>query len=485
MGFRIFDPMTPLRSTEAREVGHDWFDLITHTLRRGVRIDLALCDFDPVAASKIHRLTWRSIRMLLAAAELAGPEAAPLNVIAAMHPARIDYLPRVLLYGHVRGELRERSEWLAEMAPGPRARAVAEMPGLVRHIVPRGDSYAPKAWPLAALVPTTHHQKLAVFDREWLYIGGLDLDERRYDDWSHDQPGPQTWHDVQVLLRGPAAQDAHDHLGRFLDEVAGRRPVAPSAGRLLRTLSGRRPRSVGASMAPKPLIDELAQLHYRETKRAERFIYLESQFFRDRRMAHALADAARANPALHCILILPAAPEDVAFQDRRKIDARFGEFLQAHCLRKIRRAFGSRLFIGCPAQRRREQSRTELGRDVYAGAPLVYVHAKVSVFDDRLAVISSANLNGRSMRWDTEAGIAFDDPADVTHLRGRCFEHWLPPDAEGPLLSAQTATGAWARLAARNASLPPAARRGFILPYEIKPGEIFGRGLPGVPEEMV
>ena len=47
LGFRIFDPRTPLYSEAGRAVGADWFDLLVHTLGRGVRIELALCDFDP------------------------------------------------------------------------------------------------------------------------------------------------------------------------------------------------------------------------------------------------------------------------------------------------------------------------------------------------------------------------------------------------------------------------------------------------------
>ena len=480
MGFRIFDPLTPLYSEAGRAVGRDWFDLIVHALGRGVRVDLALCDFDPVVASGLHRLTWRSIRVMLAAAEVAGPRAR-LNVIAAMHPARVARLPRMLLYGHIRGELRSRSEWLSDMPGERRARALGEMPGLARHLVPRGDRYAPRPFMSAGLVPATHHQKLAVFDEEWLYIGGLDLDERRYDTLDHERPGPETWHDVMVLVQGPAAADAHAHLGRFLDEVAGRVPPAPDAGRLLRTLSKKRARP-HIKLSPEPLIDELAQLHYRAVAGAERFVYLESQFFRDRRLARVMAQAARDNPRLTCILILPAAPEDVAFDDNRGVDARFGEYLQAHCVRGIRRAFGRRLFIGCPARPVLQMSDR---RDVYAKAPIIYVHAKVSVFDDRLACVSSANLNGRSFRWDTETGVAFDAPADVRRLRRRCFEHWLPEDADPACFAPETAARSWAAIADDNLRRHPARRRGFILPYSTRQAERFGHGVPGVPEEMV
>lgn len=480
MGFRIFDPLTPLRSEAARAVGRDWFDLMVHTLRRGVRVDLALCDFDPVVASGLHRATWRSLRILLAAAEIAGPQAR-LRVVAAMHPARVARLPRMLLYGRIRAELRTRTAWLAGMSDGQRTRALDEMPGLVRYLVPRGDGYAPAPFVLAGLVPTTHHQKLAVFDEEWLLIGGLDLNERRYDTPVHDRPGRETWHDVMVLVQGEAARHAHAHLGRFLDEVAGRVPPAPDAGFVLRTLSKKRDRP-HLKLSPEPLVDELAQLHYRAVAGAERFVYLESQFFRDRRLARVMAEAAERNPRLTCILILPAAPEDVAFENNRSMDARFGEHLQAHCVRKIRRAFGRRLFVGCPA---RPVLQLSGDRDVYAKAPIIYVHAKVSVFDDALACVSSANLNGRSFRWDTEAGLAFDAPADVRRLRRRLFEHWLPRDAGPDCFSPETAALSWAAIAEENMRRHPARRRGFLLPYSTRRAERFGHDLPGIPEEMV
>ena len=65
------------------------------------------------------------------------------------------------------------------------------------------------------------------------------------------------------------------------------------------------------------------------------------------------------------------------------------------------------------------------------------------------------------------------------------MEHWLPADAGADFFDPERALLAWWRLAARNAKLPPARRRGFILPYDLKSAEIFGRAFPLVPEEMV
>jgi phospholipase D1/2 len=73
----------------------------------------------------------------------------------------------------------------------------ATCPGLARTADDR-DGSPRAALGLPRLHPATHHQKLAVFDRRRLYIGGLDLDERRWDTPEHDRPGAETWQDLQL-----------------------------------------------------------------------------------------------------------------------------------------------------------------------------------------------------------------------------------------------------------------------------------------------
>ena len=97
-GFRIFDPKTRLRSPEGQAIGETWFDLIVHILRRGVNFTLYISDFDPVAAAELHRSTWSSIRMLVAARE-AAQAGKRLRLVPAAHPARVGVIP-TLLFTH-------------------------------------------------------------------------------------------------------------------------------------------------------------------------------------------------------------------------------------------------------------------------------------------------------------------------------------------------------------------------------------------------
>jgi phosphatidylserine/phosphatidylglycerophosphate/cardiolipin synthase-like enzyme len=485
-GFRVFDLKTRLRSPEALAIGPTWFHLVIHTLRRGVSLNLVLSDFDPVARPRLHRATWRTVRMFWAAAELAGP-GANLRVQPSMHSAVAGLWPRMMFWPLVQSRIARLAGWLRRQLREHRVTALREMPGASAMLAAKDALPRPRLLSLPPLYPATHHQKLAVFDGSKLYIGGLDLDERFYDTPDHQLPAHETWHDVQLMVEGPVALDARAHLLGCLDIISGRvepsRPAPEQEGlRLVRTLSRRRGRGAWRFISPEPAVAEIESAHHAAMQAAQRLIYIETQYFRDRRMARLLAREARRKPDLKLILILPAAPDDVAFEGATGLDARLGEFLQSKCLRILRRGFGRRLFVGGAAQPRRSRDR---GRAQLKGAPLVYIHAKVSIFDDDLAIVSSANLNGRSLRWDTEAGLVITDPATVANLRHRLMDHWLPQGAGADYFDLDRALHAWWALAARNAKVSPGARRGFILPYNQREAEVFGRAFPLVPDEMV
>lgn len=485
-GFRVFDLKTALRSPEALAVGATWFDLIIHTLRRGVEVRIVLADFDPVARPRLHRATWRTVRMFWAAAEMAGPDAR-LEVVPSMHSAVAGIWPRLLFWPVVKSRLGRVAGWLRRQVESHRMTALREMPGVERMLVAKDEIPRPRVFVVPPLYPATHHQKLAVFDGRRLYIGGLDLDERFYDTPDHRQPAHETWHDVQLVLDGPVAGDARAHLLDFLAIISGETdPAGPAPDRdglrFVRTLSRRRVRGAWRFISPEPAVNEIEMAHREAIAGAERLIYVETQYFRDRSLARRLAEEARKKPELRMILILPAAPDDVAFEGSTGIDARLGEFLQAKCLRILRRGFGRRLFVGGAAQPRRTRAK---GRAQLRGAPLVYIHAKVSIFDEQRAIVSSANLNGRSLRWDTEAGVVLSDPETVVALRQRLMAHWLPEGAAADFFDPLRAVPAWWALATRNAKLAPDRRRGFLLPYDLKSAEKFGRAFPLVPDEMV
>lgn len=491
--FRVFDLATKLRSTEARAIGDTWLDLVAHTLSRGVEINIVIADFDPIAAADLHRSTWRSVRQFTAAEAIAG-DAARLSVKAARHPARVGVMPQMIFWPMAAQKLRHHCRDLAQLTPAVRHTQLRDMPNLRANLKPLTEAHdQPRArfTPPPHLYPVTHHQKLACFDSETLYIGGLDLDERRFDTKDHKRAAGATWHDVQLIVTGPVVADAETHLRGFhaATQAGAAAPKPPASPDFLTTLS--QARGFGpTAIAPHNISESLLKAHLQGIKAARRLIYIETQFLRDRRISKALCAAAKARPELRAIIILPAAPEDVAFENNTGPDARFGEYLQARNLRHMRRAFGARLFVGAPvrpvtapdadADEDADQNRAALHR-----APLIYVHAKVSIFDDQSAIVSSANLNGRSLRWDTEAGLRITDAEQITHLRQRVFSHWLTDDGTAAHFDPATAQAAWADTAQENVTRPPERRDGFIVPYDRSAAENFGAPVPAVPEEMV
>lgn len=485
--FMVFDLSTRLRSPEALAIGKTWFDLVVHTLNRGVSLHICISDVDPIARAALHREATRQLRMFSAAAAVAKPRP-KLHVVRARHPAQTGVLVRLAIWPYIMKKLFKTAGWLNGLSPEHRAAALRDMDGIRQNMVLRANgTVAPRLWSLPRLFPAVHHQKLAVIDRRTLYIGGLDLDERRFDNPAHNRPSSQTWHDVQLMIEGPVVAEAQQHLQTF-HEVIDRRLAPPKARRLLRTLSTPKRGSLW-HFGPDPVVSELRSAHLILSRRARNFIYLESQYFRDIGLAKALAETAGRTPALQMILILPAAPDDVAFDRKRGLEARFGEAMQANALRILRKGFGSRLFVGSPAQPRPARSKSEgdqfMRRDRLHGAPLIYVHAKVSVFDDSAAIVSSANLNGRSLRWDTEAGVYLTKENDVIELRHRVMAHWLPTDPGHDAFDTATAVRAWTRIAWRNAARPPAERQGYLLPHDFAAAEAFGWNLPILPAEFV
>lgn len=478
MSFRVFDPWTRLRSPEAREIGEVWLDLIEHLLRHGIRIRLTISDFDPVALPDAHRDTWSAIRALHAAGELSG-RSDLLKARAVMHPARLGWLPRMLLWPRAYLEQNQTAARLNKLPSPHRDTYLRDAPRLRIRLKAKAARLVARNWPIPHLHPATHHQKLAVVDRETVYIGGLDLNERRYDGPEHDRPADDTWHDVQIRMQGPAAKAALHHLQTFESVTHGAAP--PEIDGILRTISRKRRWSF-IRMSPKTVLREIAETHATSTANARRLIYLETQYFRDTGLARQLAQRARNNPELGLILVLPAAPEEVAFDHNPSSVAKYGEYLQAKSVRLITEAFGDRVFIGSPAQTRKVASG---GRASLYGAPIIYVHSKVSIFDDDIAVVSSANLNGRSFKWDTEAGICLTDQDRIRKLWARCASQWLGSDAGDDCLDPRNAVAAWRLRAQANAKVAPDERTGFILPYASRPARRFGHTLPGIPEEMV
>ncbi|MBV7378187.1 phospholipase D-like domain-containing protein [Maritimibacter dapengensis] len=475
ISMRIFDPRTHLKSHAGREIGTTWSDLITHKMNEGVRFFILITDFDPVARPDLHKYSWDCLlEVRTAAAASDHPDRMEAQVH--MHPARVSWGHRVMFYPLTRSKLRDACDELNVLPEAECAEALAEMPALRPLVTGRPPHYRPRVWPPAPLVPATHHQKMAVIDETWVYLGGLDLNPRRYDDKAHIRDPEKTWHDVQVIVGGEIAKEARRHILDLTATSAGEAEPATTR-HLLRTLSAD-PGPGNRALAPREVLREIEDTHLRMIKSAEQYIYIETQFLRSTSITQALTEAAKRAPELQLMVLLPAAPEDVAFDQSEDMDARFGEQLQSEAIDALRDAFGDRVFFGAPAQPR---TAITPHRDTHYRAPIIYIHAKVMIVDGKEVIVSSANLNGRSLRWDTETAAAFADPEDADRLFKRCLSHWFV----GRPVKDATKASTWHELAQENRDLKPEERPHFILPYDPEPAREMGVPVPGMPEEMV
>ncbi|MBV2358407.1 phosphatidylserine synthase [Thalassococcus sp. CAU 1522] len=460
-GFRIFDMTTRLRSAEARAIGETWFDLLAHVIRRGVAFDLTVSDFDPVMATELHRRAWTTVRQGAALAEIADAAPGRVAVRAHMHPARAGLLPRLAFLPLV---LRRRGK------------AVREMPqaALSREAIGLQDASPPD------LCPVSHHQKVAVIDDRVLYVGGLDLNDRRYDTPDHDRPSRETWSDVQVIATGKAAREARRHLDTMARVTAGEIDPPPFR-RLKRTLSVPR-RMQFPFVSPRTVLNEIEQAHLQAFAEARHLIHIETQFFRSRRIADGLAEAAARNRDLSALVILPGAPDELVHDGKTGLDMRFGLSRAQDAIGTVRDAMGERALFAVPV-RPILAARCDLA--TLAGSPMIHVHNKVLVQDDDLVLIGSANLNGRALRWDTELAVDTRAPSQVAAARAKLLSHWwfapLPAEARAP----ETLLAWWRREITRNAVHRPENRSGFLVPFDAGKTRDIAQPLPGVTEDIV
>jgi phosphatidylserine/phosphatidylglycerophosphate/cardiolipin synthase-like enzyme len=122
---------------------------------------------------------------------------------------------------------------------------------------------------------------------------------------------------------------------------------------------------------------------------------------------------------------------------------------------------------------------------VLSGSPIIYLHSKVLVTDRDFAMVGSANLNGRSMRWDTEAALRISQRPRIEKLWRELAQHWWQEDLPAEALDPAHAAAWWLKEVRRNQVRRPETRRGLLVPHD--PGNMaeLQQPLPGATEDIV
>lgn len=274
----------------------------------------------------------------------------------------------------------------------------------------------------------SHHQKIVVIDDRVAFCGGGDIVTNRWDTHDHlpadprrilpeHRPHPPR-HEVMMLVDGAAATGLADLFRKRWRDATGEAPGVtepvsgdpwPGSARIDMSAVDVAIARTRPAWNGRPPIAENRALTLACIASARRSIYIENQYFTSMRVGEALA--AR--------LAEPDGPEVVLIVSGRA-PSWFDQLTMGHArnplVRRLREAdrFG-RFRAFAPRN---------------AAGDGIIVHSKVSLFDDRIVRVGSANLNNRSEGYDTECDLAVEahDGATrraIANFRDRLLGHYL------------------------------------------------------------
>jgi phosphatidylserine/phosphatidylglycerophosphate/cardiolipin synthase-like enzyme len=295
-----------------------------------------------------------------------------------------------------------------------------------------------------------HHQKVIVIDDEMAFCGGGDIAPDRWDTIEHldDDPRRQkaadkeyeSRHETMSAVDGPAAR-ALGHLFRMRWErcLGEKLPVPEIDASLADDLwpdcldVAVKNVTIGLSRTePKwheyVEVREAETLHLAAIAAAKRCIYMENQYFASPIMAEALA--ARLEDEDGPEIVLVSTQHSPSWFDQMTMDKTRIMFLK--------RLKSSDRFDRCRAY----YPLTDKGRSII-------VHSKLTIIDDELVRVGSANLNNRSTGFDTECDLSIEADrgakgdavrAGIETFRTHLLAHWLR-QPEAAVRAAIEATG--------------------------------------------
>lgn len=252
----------------------------------------------------------------------------------------------------------------------------------------------------------SHHQKIVVVDDALGFVGGLDLTKRRFDAPGHVPHDPRRidpggepygpFHDVQLLVDGPAAAALGDIVRERWRRFKGKAPPRPEGRHAHWPASvATEYREVETGLARtepafkgRPEVREVEALYLDAVAASREFIYIENQYFTSVSVRKALAQSLEREEGPEICLILPG--DSGGWLEENVMGAAL-----AGALADLRRADRhGRLGVYCP-----------VAED---GETLITVHSKLMIVDGAFLRIGSSNLNNRSMGLDTECDVALE-----------------------------------------------------------------------------
>lgn len=250
-----------------------------------------------------------------------------------------------------------------------------------------------------------HHSKIAVIDDTLAFCGGIDMTAKRWDIREHrdgdrrrtasDGSSYKPWHDATTAVSGPLARDLAD-LARLRWHAATDEelePAAPSEDIWPTSLTPMFQHVDVAVMRTFPHhsvwdeVREIESFYLDAIVSAKQTIYFESQYFASRRVAEAIAERLAEADGPEVVIVMPQHGQ--GWLRQKAMDGARAKLLHL-CWNAD---WGGRFGAYYPV--------TEKGDPIY-------VHAKITVVDNRVLRVGSSNLNNRSMGFDTECDLALE-----------------------------------------------------------------------------
>lgn len=291
----------------------------------------------------------------------------------------------------------------------------------------------------------SYHQKFVVVDEGLAYVGGMNLTESDWDSSEHaifdprrvpfdadederdavaakdSEPEYGPSKDYMLEIDGPGARDVaqifFDRWGYLRSE--GVRYAEDTTPMLLAEAVA--PRAGGVEIQitttePEPFWrHSIGETWLKAVAQAERYIYIEDQYWRSTLLTEAILARMEAAPDLQLVVI--TQPVDTWFdpacvwthQVDQQLRARFPDRYHTFQLRGF------------------DTSTWGIGDETEAHFVDFYLHAKMFVVDGRFMSVGSANKNNRGILYEGEMNVAVLDEAWVTAAHRRMLSLLLPP----------------------------------------------------------
>ena len=272
-----------------------------------------------------------------------------------------------------------------------------------------------------------HHQKLVVIDGTLAFTGGIDLCAQRWDTPSHRIKSQAPYHDVQAILEGDGARSLHKiaqerwkkATGLIIPDLEPRpQPLWPDRVQPhfkdapLQIYQTQPPRTWRKN-PPTPGVFEVLSSLKKAIRTAQKFIYIEQQYFSSPEILDEILLQLRKQSHLEILILLPL---------------KHPGFLEKISVGWVRR----RLFTELNSLLNEDPS-LKLRIRIYApcveNSPIA-LHSKLLIVDDHLLHLGTANFSSRSMGLDTECDLeikaeSHTHSTEITLMRNSLIaEHW-------------------------------------------------------------